>query len=185
MLSKTLEWLNLEIEPWSAGPLANTLLIRPIIISNTDIFERTYSSEHSCHHHCHHHHHLAPPALISLTLFHRPSLSSIAPGRSSRLHPVSPQSWCIYVLADRLAFARPCEAVHWSMSLMSSLPLLLQCSSCLVRLTCLVSWWMEGGRTAAVLWVSACRICSIQLEAFLWNCRQAFSPYVSVHVVHP
>ena len=38
-----------------------------------------------------------------------PSLSSIAPGRSSRLYPVSAQSCCIEVLADRPAFARLCE----------------------------------------------------------------------------
>ena len=37
----------------------------------------------------HHHHHVTPPARISLTLSRHPSLSSIAPGRSSRLHPVS------------------------------------------------------------------------------------------------
>ena len=40
----------------------------------------------------HHHHHVALPAQISLTLSHHPSLSSIAPGRSFRLHPVSAQS---------------------------------------------------------------------------------------------
>ena len=42
-----------------------------------------------------HHHQVAPPARISLTLSHHPSLSSIAPGRFSRLHPVSAQSYCI------------------------------------------------------------------------------------------
>ena len=38
-----------------------------------------------------------------------PSLSSIAPGRSSRLYPVSALSCCIYILAGRPAFARPCK----------------------------------------------------------------------------
>ena len=38
-----------------------------------------------------------------------PFLSSIAPGRSLRLHPVSAQSYCVYVQAGRPAFARPCE----------------------------------------------------------------------------
>ena len=42
----------------------------------------------SFHHH-HHHHHVAPSSRISLTLSHYPSLSSIVPGRSSALHPVS------------------------------------------------------------------------------------------------
>ena len=43
----------------------------------------------------HHHHHVTPPARISLTLSRHPSLSSIAPGRSSRLHPVSARSYYI------------------------------------------------------------------------------------------
>ena len=55
-----------------------------------------------------HHHDVASPAQISLTLSRHPSLLSIAPARSSRLHPVSAQ-----------------EGVHRSMSLMSS-SLLLQ-----------------------------------------------------------
>ena len=40
--------------------------------------------------HHHHHHHVARPAQISLNLSHHHSLSSIASGRSSRLHP----TWC-------------------------------------------------------------------------------------------
>ena len=42
----------------------------------------------------HHHHHVTPSARISLTLCRHPSLSSIASGRSSGLHPVSTQSCC-------------------------------------------------------------------------------------------
>ena len=42
------------------------------------------------------------------------------------------------VLAGRPAFARPCEGVHKSMSLMSSSLLLRQCLSCLVHLTWIV-----------------------------------------------
>ena len=41
------------------------------------------------------HHHVTLPAWISLTHSHHPSLSSIAPGRSSRLYPVLAQSCCI------------------------------------------------------------------------------------------
>ena len=37
----------------------------------------------------HHHHHVAQPALISMTLSRHPSLSSIVPGRSTKLYPVS------------------------------------------------------------------------------------------------
>ena len=39
--------------------------------------------------HHHHHHHVAPPARISLTVSRHFSLSFIASGRSSGLHPVS------------------------------------------------------------------------------------------------
>ena len=45
--------------------------------------------------HHHHHHHVTLPARISLTLSRHPSLSSIAPGRFSRLYPLSKQSCCI------------------------------------------------------------------------------------------
>ena len=61
-----------------------------------------------------------PSARISLTLSCHPSLSSIVPSRSSRQYTVSGQSCCIWVLAGCPAFARPCEGVHRSMSLMSS-----------------------------------------------------------------
>ena len=47
-----------------------------------------------------------------------------------------------------------------------------------VRLILIVSWWVVGGRTAAALWGAASRTCSILLTSFLYNCRQAFSPYV-------
>ena len=97
------------------------------------------------HHHHHHHHHVALSAWIFLTLARHPSLSSIAFSRSSELHPVSAQSCCIYIRAGRPAFARPCEGVHRSTSLMSSSLLLQQCPTCLVRLILIVfmigGWW--------------------------------------------
>ena len=43
----------------------------------------------------HHHHHVVPPARISLTLSRHFSLSFIASGRSSGLHPVSSHSCCM------------------------------------------------------------------------------------------
>ena len=67
------------------------------------------------------HHHVALPAEIYLTLSRHPSLSFIAPGRSSRLHPVSTQSCCISVLTGRCTFACRCEVVHRSILLMSSM----------------------------------------------------------------
>ena len=47
-----------------------------------------YTNLYACMQSFHHHHHVASPARISLTLSRQPSLSSIAPGRSSGLHPV-------------------------------------------------------------------------------------------------
>ena len=91
-----------------------------------------------------HHHHVAPSARISLTLSQHPSLSSIASGRSLKLHPVSAQSYCMLVLAVRPTFARPCEGVLRGMSLMSSSLLLLLCLACLVRLTRIV--FVMGGK---------------------------------------
>ena len=83
-----------------------------------------------------------PLAWISLTLSRHLSLSFIASGRSSGLHPVSLHSCSMYVLAGRPA--RPYVGVHRSTSLMSSPLLLQQCPACLVRLTWIV--FVMGGR---------------------------------------
>ena len=93
-----------------------------------------------------HHHdpHVALPAWISLTLSRHPSLSSIAPSKSSRLHPVSAQSCYIYVLAGRLTFAHTYEGVHRSLLLMSSSLLLQPWPASLVHLTWIV--FLIGGR---------------------------------------
>ena len=74
----------------------------------------------------HHRHHVVPPARISLTLSRHFSLSFIAFGRSSGLHPVSSHSCCMYVRVGRPAFAWPYAGVHRSTSLMSSSLLLQQ-----------------------------------------------------------
>ena len=91
-----------------------------------------------------HHHHHVPLSRISLTLSRHFSLSFIAFGRSSGLHPVSPQSCCMYVRAGRPDFARPYVGVHRSTSLMSSSLLFQQCPACQVRLTWIV--FVMGGR---------------------------------------
>ena len=96
----------------------------------------------------HHHHHVVPLARIYLTLSRHFSLSFIASGRSSELHPISSHSCCMYVRADRPAFARPYVEVQ---SLMSSSLLLQQCPACLVHLTWIV--FMMGG----ALWGVAAR----------------------------
>ena len=96
-----------------------------------------------------------PLARISLTLSCHSSLSFIAFGRSSGLHPVSSHSCCMYVRAGRPAFAWAYAGAHRSTSLMSSSLLLQQCPACLVRLTCIVfvmggkwpySWCLVGSR---------------------------------------
>ena len=107
----------------------------------------------------HYHHHVVPLAWISLTLSRRFSLSFIASGRSSGLHPVS----CMYVRAGRPGFARPYVGVHRSTSLMSSSLLLQQFPACLVRLTWIVfvmggrwpySWCLVGCCRQDLLWIS-------------------------------
>ena len=90
------------------------------------------------------HHHVVPLARISLTLSRHFSLSFIASGWFSGLHPVSSQSCCMYVLAGCPAFARLYVGVLRSTSLMSSSLLLQQCPACLIRLTWIV--FVIGGR---------------------------------------
>ena len=96
----------------------------------------------------HHHLHVALSARISLTLSCHSSLSSIATGRASGLHPVSAQSCCMYVLPGRPVFAPSCEGVHRCTSLMSTSLLLQQCPACLVPLILIV--FVMGGWLVAV-----------------------------------
>ena len=91
-----------------------------------------------------HHHLVMPPARISLTLSPHSTLSFIASGRSSGLHPISSQSCCMKVRAGHPAFSRSCDGVHRRASLLSSSLLLQQCHACLVRLTSIV--FVMGGR---------------------------------------
>ena len=58
-----------------------------------------------------------PLAQISLTLPRHFSLSFIASGWSSGIHPISSNSCWMYVRAGRPAFARPSVGVHRSTSL--------------------------------------------------------------------
>ena len=106
----------------------------------------------------HHHHHVVPSARLSLTLSRHPSLSSITFGRSSGLHPASAQSSSIQVRAGRSAFARPCEGVHRSKSLISSSLLLQECPACLVRLI-LIVFVMSGRWPYNFYFVGCCIQC--------------------------
>ena len=92
----------------------------------------------------HHHHHVVPPTRVSLTLSRHFSLSFIASGWSSGLHPVSSQSCFMYVRADCPTFGWPYVGFHRSISLMSPSLLLQQCPAGLVRLTWIV--FVMGGR---------------------------------------
>ena len=103
-----------------------------------------------------HHHHVMSPARISLTVSLHFSLSFIAFGRSSGLHPVSSYSCSMYVRAGRLAFAWPYVGVHRSTSLMSSSLLLQQCPACLVCLTC-IDFGMRGRWPYCWCLVGCCR----------------------------
>ena len=96
------------------------------------------------HTNIYHHHHVLPPARISLTPSRYFSLSFIASGTCSGLHPVSLQSCRMYVRAGRPDFARPYVGVHTSTLLMSSSLLLQQCPACLVLITWIV--FVMGGR---------------------------------------
>ena len=99
-------------------------------------------------------HRVVPLARISLTLSRHFSLSFIASGRSSGLHPISSHSCWMYVQAGRPAFARPYVGVHRSTSLMSSSLLLQQYTACLFRLTWIA--FVMGGRWPYSWWFLGC-----------------------------
>ena len=126
-------------------------------------------------------------ARISPTLSRHFSLSFIAFGRSSGLHPVSSHSCCMYVRAGRPAFAWPYAGVHRSTSLMSSSLLLQQCPACLVRLTCIV--FVMGGKWPYSWCLVGCYrqdLFNIALNNLVeWPSSFFFSRLVSVQVVHP
>ena len=105
-----------------------------------------------------------PLARISLTLSRHFSLSFIASGRSSGLHPVSSHSCCMYVRAGRPAFAWPYAGVHRSTSLLSSSLLLQQCPTCLVCLILISDdFWSYFQNVTSSLW-------SLQKEEVMWAC---------------
>ena len=99
----------------------------------------------------HHHPHVTPSVWISLSL----SLATLpivhrfrqVLRAASRIY-----TELLYVRAGHPAFARPCEGVDKSISLMSSSLPLQQCPVCLVRLILIV--FVMGGR-----WLYSC--CSV------------------------
>ena len=116
-------------------------LLLPVTGYEEEIWLRLVSLWEALDYVCHHH--VVPPARISWLSCHF-SLSFIASGRSSGLHPASSHTCCMYVRAGRPAFAWPYAGVHRSTSLMRSSLLLQKCPACLVRLTWIV--FVMGGR---------------------------------------
>ena len=133
------------------------------------------------------HHHVVPLARLSLTLSHHFSLSFIAFGRSSGLHPESSHSCCIYVWAGRPAFAWPYARIYRGTSLMSLSLLLQQCPACLVRLTCIV--FVMGGKWPYSWCLVGCYcqdLFNIALNILVYLPYSFFfSRLVSVQIVHP
>ena len=94
----------------------------------------------------------------------------------------------MWVLGGCPAFARPCEGIHGSMSLMGSSILLQQCPACLIRLTLIV--FVMGGKWlySCCLFVGCClqdlfniaRSMLVQLPSSFFSIH-----LVRVHVVHP
>ena len=122
-------------------------------------------------------------AWISLTLSHHSSLSSIVYGRSSRLHPVSVQNCCRYVL-DQLTLACPCKGIHKRLSLMSLSLLLQQCSACLV---CFIWMVLEigGRRPYNCCFVACCfqDLFNIACSILVWFLSSFFSMhFVCIHI---
>ena len=138
---------------WKENDLLNLVskIHMQIMMKNTKFFKNNFFQWLQVnlkyiyiHLYMYHHHHVVPLARMSLTLSRHFSLSFIAFGRSSELHPVSSHSCCMYVRAGRPAFAWPYVGVHRSTSLISSSLLLQQCPACLARLTCIV--FVMGGK---------------------------------------
>ena len=106
------------------------------------------------------HHQVTPLARISLILSHHPSLSSIAPSRSSSLHScIGTELLYIGSFAGRPAF---CSSMwrgpheYRDYEFIPNSPTISRMSgSCNFDSS---SWWVVGGRTAAALLSSASRI---------------------------
>ena len=116
------------IEPQSPGPLANTLPNRPmsrLLYTLTHTHTHIYIYIYIC---------VCACLCVCVCII------------TSRHLYVSTQSRCVSVLADRLAFARPCVGFHRGKSLVSSSLLLQQYPACLARLILIV--FVMGGSSA-------------------------------------
>ena len=112
-----------------------------------------HTHTHTHTHHHHHHHQVVLIARSSLTIFRHQSLSSIAPGRSSKLYPIPTRSWS----ANTVGIYR--------ISLMSFSLLLQHCSHVLFLLFGWFVRWKVSDRTSAVLR----GVASIINLGLIWN----------------
>ena len=119
-------------------------------------------------------HSLSLSLSLSLSSSSDLSPSCIAPGRSSRLHPVFAQSWFMQVFAGRPILVCLLVRFHWRTSLLSSSLLPQQCLACFLRLGRFVRWKVSG-RTVSVLQHAASWICSEKHVAFLCSSHLALS----------
>ena len=119
----------------------------------------------------HHHHHVVPLAWTFLTLSHHFSLSFIASGRSSKLHPVSSHSCCMHVRTGCPDFARPYVGVHRSTSLMSPSLLLQQCPAYLIVI-------------ATILWFTNPQCSEINIKTSYSSVSYIKNPFVRVLQFH-
>ena len=180
-----MSWMSTELELSIKQLLREPTVLHPCKLPRVICYIVIYNGV-LCNLH-HHHYHVVLSARISLTLFRHPSLSPIASGKSSIQHPVSAQICSMLVRAGRPAFARPCDGVHRSRSLMISFLLLQQCPACLVRL--ILTAFLMGGR-----WPYSCYFVECYLQD-LFNIARSILVFllssffsirlVSVHVVHP
>ena len=118
------------------------------------------------------HYHTSSDDSTDFSLSSHQSLLSIAPGRSSKLYPVSAQSWCQYVLFDQPTLTHPCEGVH-KRTLLMSLSLLLQqwpaCHVCLIWMVCKM-----GGK-----WLYSCCFVGCCFQNLFKTARNIFVLYQS------
>ena len=132
------------------------------------------------HTHTHTHTHIYIITIIFSCCPHGYPWPSLATPLYRSLLPAGPQGYAPYphravVRASRSAFARPCEGVHWSTSLISSSLLLRQCLACLVRLTWIV--FVMGSR-----WPYSCCFVGCYLQV-LFNKKQEYPIYDEVVMI--
>ena len=141
-----INWIGKKLLLFSMIICLHTVKWFQIFLSNTNNLHTVLLLQvFLSHYHYHHHQHqVMQLARISLIFFRQSSLSSIASGRSSSLHPVSKQSCCSSFLLGHPTLSRPNGGVHRRTSLMIWYLLLQQCPKCFVCLNRMVL--VIGGR---------------------------------------